>query len=52
MMPVRRSGQLELLVLEGLHGAWLGSQPGADAGLAPRRIAATAAVVTLRYGRA
>jgi hypothetical protein len=39
-------------VLEGLHGAWLGSQPGADSGLAPRRIAATAAGVTLRYGRA
>lgn len=38
-------------VLEGLYGAWLGGQPGADASLAPRRAAMTAATVTLRYGR-
>jgi hypothetical protein len=39
-------------VLEGLYGAWLGAQPGSDPSLAPRRVAATAATVTLRYGRA
>jgi len=39
-------------VLEGLHGAWLGSQPGADPSLAPRKVAASASAVTLRYGRA
>lgn len=38
-------------VLEGLHGAWLGNQPGADPGFAPRRVAADGAVITLRYGR-
>ena len=39
-------------VLEGLHGAWLGAQPGSDPALAPRRVAATPATITLRYGRA
>jgi hypothetical protein len=39
-------------VLEGLYGAWLGAQPGADPGLAPRRVSVTPAAVTLRYGRA
>ncbi|MDO9708073.1 cellulose biosynthesis protein BcsD [Paracraurococcus lichenis] len=38
-------------VLEGLYGAWLGGQPGADAGLSPRRVGGTSATVTLRYGR-
>ncbi|MFZ4410665.1 MAG: cellulose biosynthesis protein BcsD [Paracraurococcus sp.] len=46
------SGVWIAAVLEGLHGAWLGSQPGADPSLAPRKVAATPATVTLRYGRA
>ena len=46
------SGAWIAAVLEGLYGAWLGSQPGSDPGLAPRRLAATASTITLRYGRA
>ena len=38
-------------VLEGLYGTWLAAQPGADQAMAPRRVAATAATITLRYGR-
>jgi Cellulose synthase subunit D len=39
-------------VLEGLYGGWLGGQQGSDPSLTPRRMAATAATVTFRYGRA
>ena len=46
------SGVWIAAVLEGLHGAWLGSQPGSDPALTPRRVAATASTITLRYGRA
>jgi hypothetical protein len=46
------SGAWIAAVLEGLHGAWLGGQPGADPALAVRRVAATASAITLRYGRA
>ena len=46
------SGVWIAAVLEGLHGAWLGGQPGADPALAPRQVAATTSTITLRYGRA
>jgi hypothetical protein len=45
------SGGWIAAVLEGMFGAWLGSQPGAEPSLSPRRVAATPAQVTLRYGR-
>jgi Cellulose synthase subunit D len=38
-------------VLEGLYGAWLGGQAGADPGMAVRRTQAAAGSFTLRYGR-
>jgi hypothetical protein len=38
-------------VLEGLYGAWIASQAGAEPSLQPARVSATPAVVTLRYGR-
>lgn len=45
------SGGWIAAVLEGLFGAWIASQPGAEASVAPRRIGATPAQVTFRYGR-
>jgi hypothetical protein len=38
-------------VLEGLYGAWLAAQPGAEANLVPRRVGAIGGTMTLRYGR-
>ncbi len=45
------SGGWIAAVLEGLFGAWVSAQPGAEPSLAPRRIAASPAQITLRYGR-
>lgn len=38
-------------VLEGLYGAWLAAQPGAEPQLMPRRAGAAGGTLTLRYGR-
>ena len=48
---VEANGGWITAVLEGLYGAWLAAQPGSDPTLAARRVGATAATVTLRYGR-
>lgn len=38
-------------VLEGLYGAWLGAQPGAEPSLVPRRAGTQPGMITFRYGR-
>ena len=38
-------------VLEGLYGAWLAAQPGAEGQVPIRRLPASAGSVSLRYGR-
>ena len=38
-------------VVEGLLGAWLAAQPGAEPSISPRRVSSTPALITLRYGR-
>ncbi len=37
-------------VLEGLHGAWIASQPGAEPDLTPTLVSAEGSEVVLRYG--
>lgn len=45
------SGGWLVAVLEGLYGAWLAGQPGAERGMMPRRASGSAGTVVLRYGR-